>query len=148
MSNSEALSVEDIMCKEFSEEKRWALYLRWVQNKCNKIQRTIGEELEYYKLADTCLKEVEQTEEMFILKNFDVIGMTTTGAAKHKTVLREIKPAIMIVEEAAEVLESHLVSNLTEGCDQLVMIGDHKPKPNVYMLEKNYNLNLSLFEKW
>ena len=29
----------------------------------------------------------------------------------------------MIVEEAAEVLESHIVAALSEGCQQLILIG-------------------------
>ncbi|XP_060558453.1 NFX1-type zinc finger-containing protein 1-like [Ruditapes philippinarum] len=42
--NSEALSVKDIMCKDFSEEKRWALYLFWVHCKCNQIQQTMDKD--------------------------------------------------------------------------------------------------------
>ncbi len=40
--------------------------------------------------------------------------MTTTGAAKHLERLKEIKPRIVIMEEAAEVLEPHLVLTLFE----------------------------------
>ncbi len=38
--------------------------------------------------------------------------MTTTGAAKYKSVLRGVKSKIMIVEEAAEILESHLFTSI------------------------------------
>ncbi|XP_053409251.1 NFX1-type zinc finger-containing protein 1-like isoform X2 [Mercenaria mercenaria] len=150
MSKSEAMSVGDILTTRFTPEKRWALYLHWVQTKCNKIYQSYVKKLELYEKADALLKEVHMMEEKFIFQNADIIGMTITGAAKHKSVLREIKPTIMIVEEAAEVLESHLISNLTSGCEQLIMIGDHKqlkPKPNVYRLEREYNLDLSLFER-
>ncbi|XP_053409253.1 NFX1-type zinc finger-containing protein 1-like [Mercenaria mercenaria] len=150
MSKSEAMSVGDILSTRFTQENRWALYLYWVQTKCNKIYQSYEKKLELYEQADARLKEVDMMEERFIFQNADIIGMTITGAAKHKSVLREIKPTIMIVEEAAEVLESHLISNLTSGCEQLIMIGDHKqlkPKPNVYRLEREYNLDLSLFER-
>lgn len=30
---------------------------------------------------------------------------------------------VVIVEEAAEVLEAHIVSSLTEGCEQVILIG-------------------------
>ena len=30
---------------------------------------------------------------------------------------------IVIVEEAAEVLEAHIVSSLTEGCEHVILIG-------------------------
>ena len=61
-----------------------------------------------------------------------------------------MKPRIVIVEEAAEVLESHIVSALNAGTQQLILIGDHKllrPKPNEYELAKRYKLDISLFER-
>ena len=42
----------------------------------------------------------------------DIIAMTTTGAAKYKSVLSKVKSKIMIVEEAAEILESHLFTSI------------------------------------
>ena len=54
------------------------------------------------------------------------------------------------MEEAAEVLESHIVTSLTPGCQHLILIGDHqqlRPNPTVYDLAKHYNLDVSLFER-
>ncbi len=79
-----------------------------------------------------------------------MVGMTTTGAARYQSVLHKVKPKIVIVEEAAEVLESHIVSALNAGTQHLILIGDHKqlrPKPNDYNLAQNYNLEISLFER-
>ena len=76
--------------------------------------------------------------------------MTTTAAARYQQVLHMVKPRIVIVEEAAEVLESHIVSALSAGTHHLILIGDHKqlrPKPNEYNLVVNYNLDISLFER-
>ena len=42
----------------------------------------------------------------------DIIAMTTTGAAKYKRILQQIKSKIMVVEEAAEILESHIFTSL------------------------------------
>ena len=72
------------------------------------------------------------------------------GAAKHRKLLHRIKPKITIVEEAAEVLESHIVTALTGGCKHLILIGDHKqlrPKPTVFQLGLDYQLDISLFER-
>ena len=55
-----------------------------------------------------------------------------------------------MVEEAAEVLESHIVTSLSPGCQHLILIGDHqqlRPNPNVYTLAKDYKLDMSLFER-
>ena len=64
--------------------------------------------------------------------------------------LQNIKPAITIVEEAAEVLEAHIITSLTPGCQHLILIGDHqqlRPSPTVYDLQIEYNFDVSLFER-
>ncbi|XP_067947241.1 NFX1-type zinc finger-containing protein 1-like [Watersipora subatra] len=84
------------------------------------------------------------------LRNARVIGMTTTGAARLQTVLQEVGPRIVVVEEAAEVLEAHIVTALSKHCQHLILIGDHKqlkPNPTVYDLAVKYHLDLSLFER-
>ncbi|CAG2235698.1 NFX1-type zinc finger-containing protein 1 [Mytilus edulis] len=84
------------------------------------------------------------------MRQSTVIGMTTTCAARYQSVLQEIRPRIVVVEEAAEVLEAHIVSTLSRGCEHVVLIGDHKqlkPSPTVYKLATKYNLEISLFER-
>ena len=64
--------------------------------------------------------------------------------------MQAIKPAITIVEEAAEVMEAHIITSLTPGCQHLILIGDHqqlRPNPTVYDLQINYNFDVSLFER-
>ena len=55
----------------------------------------------------------KQQQNLHVLKTANVIGMTTTGAAKHNYILEKICPKIVVIEEAAEVLESHIVSCLS-----------------------------------
>lgn len=54
-----------------------------------------------------------------------VVAMTTTGAAKYKNLLKQVNAEIMIVEEAAEVLESHLITAITPSMKHIILIGDH-----------------------
>ena len=61
------------------------------------------------------------------LRKAKVIGMTTTGAARLQDVLQEVGPRIIVVEEAAEVLEAHIIASLNPHCQQLILIG--KPTP-------------------
>ncbi|EKM56223.1 uncharacterized protein PHACADRAFT_209697 [Phanerochaete carnosa HHB-10118-sp] len=83
-----------------------------------------------------------------------IIGCTTTAAAKYSRDLREALPEIVLVEEAGEILESHVLTALGEETHRLILIGDHKqlrPKVDNYALtvEKGdgYDLNRSLFER-
>jgi superfamily I DNA and/or RNA helicase len=68
--------------------------------------------------------------------------------------IRKASPGIILVEEAGEILESHILTAMTPATKQLILIGDHKqlrPKVSNYALtvEKGdgYDLNVSLFER-
>ncbi|KAM6104124.1 LOW QUALITY PROTEIN: NFX1-type zinc finger-containing protein 1-like [Theristicus caerulescens] len=61
--------------------------------------------------------------------------------------LQCIQPRTAIVEEAAEILEAHILTCLTASCRHLILIGDHhQPTPKLasYTLEKKHRLGISL----
>ena len=100
------------------------------------------------------LDEVLSERTASILKQKRVIGCTTTAAAKYARDLQSASPGVILVEEAGEILESHILTALSSQTKQLALIGDHKqlrPKVNNYALtvEKGdgYDLNRSLFER-
>ncbi|KAK2717062.1 hypothetical protein QYM36_007267 [Artemia franciscana] len=56
----------------------------------------------------------------------------------------------IIIEEAGEVLEAHTLVSMTSACEHLILIGDHqqlRPPTAVYHLAKDYNLDVSMFER-
>ena len=58
--------------------------------------------------------------------------MTTTGAAIKQQLLSKLEAPVVIVEEAAEILESNLLAVLNPHVKHMVLIGDHKQlRPNV-----------------
>jgi hypothetical protein len=64
--------------------------------------------------------------EIATLQSKRIIGCTTTGAAKYTESIRAARPDVLLVEEAGEILESHIVTALAEEMKQLILIGDHK----------------------
>ncbi|KAJ7323744.1 NFX1-type zinc finger-containing protein 1 [Desmophyllum pertusum] len=85
-----------------------------------------------------------------VMRKYHIIGMTVTGATMRANLLAEIKPSVMIVEEAAEILEAQLVAAIPTSVQHLIMIGDHKQlKPVVQntRLRRRNNLDLSMFER-
>ncbi|OHW97711.1 AAA family ATPase [Colletotrichum incanum] len=83
-----------------------------------------------------------------------LIGCTTTAAAKYKSLIKAAKPDVVLVEEAGEILEAHVLTALHSETSQLILIGDHKqlrPKINNYTLSvekgEGFDLNRSLFER-
>ncbi|KAG5647446.1 hypothetical protein DXG03_009376 [Asterophora parasitica] len=89
-----------------------------------------------------------------ILRTKRIIGCTTTAAAKYSNNIQAASPDIVLVEEAGEILESHVLTAMGPKTSQVILIGDHKqlrPKVNKYELtvekEDGYDLNRSLFER-
>ncbi|KAG2134156.1 AAA domain-containing protein, partial [Suillus bovinus] len=94
-----------------------------------------------------------------------IIACTTTGAAMFAQDIRAASPDVLLVEEAGEILESHILTAMGQSIRQMILIGDHKyyislnltpyrqlrPKVKNYKLsvEKGdgFELNRSLFER-
>ncbi|XP_019853694.1 PREDICTED: NFX1-type zinc finger-containing protein 1-like [Amphimedon queenslandica] len=148
MEPEEEKDIRDVTC--LSKINRYRLFKFWIQK--NKMQLFNKNEVLLAQYEEECqnFKAAQQQLDRIALEKADVIGMTTTGAAKYQHILHLVKPKIVIVEEAAEVLESHIVSALNAGTQHLILIGDHKqlrPKPNEYDLAKRLKFEISLFER-
>ena len=88
--------------------------------------------------------------DMTIVQDSDVVGMTTTGAAKHNYIIKSVLPKIVVIEEAADIFEPHIFTFLSPTVQQLVLIGDHqqlRPKPTYYELEKKHNFIIRTLSK-
>lgn len=107
-----------------------------------------------YNLAFEKFSAVRNEKHAEIIKQKRIIGCTTSAAGKYRESLMRANPGIVLVEEAGEILESHVLTSLFTNTKHLVLIGDHlqlRPKVNKYELtvEKGdgYDLNRSLFER-
>ena len=148
MTGDEEMYLDDIY--RLNTKDRWRLYRLWRKRAEEHHEKLFKTRQGEYDQAVEREQEITRMEEYEILCKACVIGMTTTCAAKYRSILKEIRPRIVIVEEAAEVLEAHIIASLTPGCQHLILIGDHKqlrPTPAVYDLAKRYKLDVSLFER-
>lgn len=148
MSDEEWFAVGDVWALPMRD--RWRLYNYWASMFCEEKSMLIRNLSAQYNRCASHLGELNSQEDYQVLRQARVVGMTTTGAAKNRQLLQRVHPRIVIVEEAAEVMESHVVTTLSSGCDHLIMIGDHqqlRPNPTVYTLAKKYHLDISLFER-
>ncbi|KAI0965474.1 P-loop containing nucleoside triphosphate hydrolase protein [Xylaria arbuscula] len=99
------------------------------------------------------ISSVFMEKELTVLRSKRIIACTTTAAAKYVQILNSERPGVVLVEEAGEILESHILTALSSETKQLILIGDHKqlrPKVNFALsVEKGdgYDLNVSLFER-
>ena len=145
------------------------------ENLANFSELWLLEETERIKFLDTLLKiatkdQHDELEQLFnilnskhekkrnlenqikvdICKRKKIVGMTITGASINSDIIQRLAPKIVIVEEAAEILEPSLLAAFNEDIEHLILIGDHKQlKPNVdtYELRKKFNFNVSMMER-
>ncbi|KAJ9454955.1 Helicase required for RNAi-mediated heterochromatin assembly 1 [Diplonema papillatum] len=85
-----------------------------------------------------------------VLRKADIIGCTTTGAAMSQALLRAVKPSVLMVEEAAEILESQVLSCFVDSVAQVILIGDHKqlmPSVDCRAYAEHNRMEMSMFQR-
>ena len=129
---------------------KWALvdlFTDRARSRCLESIKQTSEQLETLK-AQLDQKEIQRMRGL--MRSLDVVAMTTTGAVKYRQRLREAGAKVVMVEEAAEVLEAQVVTSVAPETQQLILIGDHqqlKPKVNTFRLAEDFGLSVSLFER-
>ncbi|CAC5419181.1 unnamed protein product [Mytilus coruscus] len=147
MSVEEACSVSGIW--SINNPKRWQLYNYWIQQSLIPINKEIKDCEESYKRAQEHFEEIQQIADIKILKKAKLAACTTTRAARDIEILKRVSPSIMLIEEAAEIPEHHVVACLTSSCQQLIIIGDHqqlRPSYNDYKTALQHKINISLLK--
>lgn len=85
------------------------------------------------------------------LAKANIVGLTTTGLSKYRPLIASMKPKIILIEEAAEVLEAPVTAACFESLEHLILVGDHKQLQGHCTVEElgrsPYNLNVSMFER-
>ncbi|XP_051871930.1 NFX1-type zinc finger-containing protein 1-like [Pristis pectinata] len=148
MSAEEVRDVDSVW--ELPLDHRWRLYRRWRAAYQDKLNASMSENLELYESLAQDLQALELEETLMLLGEAAVIGMTTLGTARYRTLLQHVRPQIVVFEEAAEVLEAQVLTTLTPDCQHLIMIGDHRqlrPKVANYRNAAKMRLDISLFER-
>ena len=95
-------------------------------------------------------EELEMNKKVEMLSQKKIIGVTITGASINHDLLHQIGPSVVIVEEAAEILEPSLLAALTPSIEHLILIGDHKqlrPQVDTYELCRNFKFDKSMMER-
>lgn len=85
------------------------------------------------------------------LSKAPIVGMTTTGLSKYRALVSALKPKVVLIEEAAEVLEGPVSVACIESLEHLVLVGDHQQLQancSVKALQgEPFYLNISMFER-
>ncbi|KAL0570783.1 hypothetical protein V5O48_011177 [Marasmius crinis-equi] len=141
-----------IWCRTLPQ--RQELWTQWISAMEDETLTEIASLASKYNNSLKQLAYIFSKKDNSVIAEKRIIGCTTTAAAKFNEQIREACPEVLLVEEAGEILESHIITAMNPRTDQLVLIGDHKqlrPKVNNYTLTvekgEGYDLNMSLFER-
>ena len=95
-------------------------------------------------------KSLDEEKKLAILREKKIIGMTITGAAINSSLIQKLGPKVVLVEEAAEILEPCLIAAISSSTEHLILIGDHKqlrPSVDTYKLRLNCKFDVSMMER-
>ncbi|KAJ6257563.1 hypothetical protein Dda_7348 [Drechslerella dactyloides] len=115
-----------------------------IQNDLRKLNKEFADLVAEFKIA-------RWERDAYLLSRANVIGLTTTGVSKYRSLVASLEPKICLIEEAAETLEGPLIAACYPSIQQLILVGDHKQLKghcNVSELEQApYHLAISMFER-
>lgn len=78
-------------CYNLSPNERWGLYWYWIE-KYKKYLIELQKKLESnYQQIYKEFEEIKSIEDIKLMKQCHVVGMTTTGAARYQTILENLK---------------------------------------------------------
>ncbi|EPB87088.1 hypothetical protein HMPREF1544_06112 [Mucor circinelloides 1006PhL] len=129
---------------------RLKAHKKWVDQRNAGLEAKLNNLMRQYYERSQSIRKCTADFEAKICRQNRVVGMTSTAAAKYHDLLEKMRPRVMVVEEAAEMLESHIISALTNSLEHLILIGDHqqlRPSTSVHELAENHALGVSLFER-
>lgn len=86
-----------------------------------------------------------------ILRNAKAIGMTTTGLSKYRPLLSSLNPKVVLIEEAAEVIEAPISAACFNSLQHLILVGDHQQLRGHCAVQElggdPFYLDVSMFER-
>lgn len=136
--------------------ERQSLRSYWEESVNSKRQQEIASLVQKFTTAEANLRAQYKEADKRCLEQAHIIGVTTTGLATNSDLLRSLSAKVLVCEEAAEVLEAHLITALLPSVEHAILIGDHlqlRATISRYELSmesdqgKKYGLDESLFER-
>ncbi|XP_055521428.1 NFX1-type zinc finger-containing protein 1-like [Leucoraja erinacea] len=154
LSEHSTMSVEEVQklgsIWELPMDHRWRLYRKWRAAYQEKLNEAMNEKLKQYESLTQDMSALDLEETLMLLGEAAVVGMTTPVTARYRTLLQRVRPRVVILEEAAEILEAQVMTMLSPDCQHLIMISDQPqlgPKVADLELAAETRLNVSLFER-
>lgn len=139
-----------------TRSERCRLETHWRETIATQRAQGLKDNLEQFDNIERTLQKQYKETDKRVLESAGVIGVTTTGLAANSELLRSLPSKVLLIEEAAEVLEAHTITALLPSIEHAILIGDHlqlRAQISSYELSMEseqgtrYGLDESLFER-
>ena len=117
-------AVKDVQSLSYAERR--ALIELWTKELQQDAAKEFVDMTKDAKDTQHVITKVHEEVDRRILQDADVIGITTSGLAKHISTLNHVRSKVVICEEAGEVMEPHIISALLPSVEHFIQIGDHQ----------------------
>ncbi|KAM3422161.1 hypothetical protein BST61_g2531 [Cercospora zeina] len=141
---------------DMTREERELMRDSWVEELTSSIYLDLEVELSTFNNCRAAMDALRGDRDLRVLSDANVVGITTTGLARQINTLSKLPSKVLVVEEAGEVLEAHLLTAMLPSLEHAILIGDHqqlRPKVQNYDLSAEnphsaqIALDISLFER-
>lgn len=111
---------------ENKKDQRRTMYGKWTARIISQTVEEFCSNADQYNRVQDQLALARTENILPLLRSKRIVGCTTTAAAKYCRDIQAFSPDILLVEEAGEIMESHLLTALAPEASQMILIGDHK----------------------
>lgn len=136
---------------ELEEHTRAAMYLHLRSKVVGLIWAQVKDLNIKYQKRSQEHRIARLEKDAHVLSTTKLVGMTTTGLSKYRSIVAAVKPKIVLIEEAAEALEGPVTVACMPSVEHLILVGDHQQLRGhcaVGDLEgRPYYLDISMFER-
>lgn len=136
---------------DLEEHHRAAVY-HHLRNKviARTWEKVRGLNKQYQKCCQD-LRIAKLEKDAHIIASTKLVGVTTTGLGKYRSIIAAARPKIVLIEEAAEALEGPVAVACMPGVEHLILVGDHKQLRGHCAVndlqDEPYFLDISMFER-
>ncbi|CAG8191763.1 unnamed protein product [Penicillium nalgiovense] len=115
------------------------------------LEKQVQRLAQTYKDCSTNFQIGRFERDYCILQDAKIIGMTTTGLSKYRGLVSSLNPRVILIEEAAEVLEAPVAVACLPSLQHLILVGDHQQLKgqcaDYELCGHPFYLDVSMFER-
>ncbi|CUS08376.1 unnamed protein product [Tuber aestivum] len=136
---------------DINDHIRPAMYQRLKLQVIAEVRKKFREYNVTYQKHVRDLKIARLEKYAHILGSAKLVGLTTTGLSKNRSLLAAVRPRVLLIEEAAETLEGLVTAGCMPSIEHLILVGDHKQLRGHCAVSElagdPFNLEISMFER-